>query len=383
MTNAPLSGIRVLEISGLGPAPCTGMMLADMGAEVILVERKTDNSNAAQIGIAGGASIYNRGKQSIAIDLKQPQGIELILKLVKDSDVLIEGFRPGVMERLGLGPDVCMEHNEKLIYGRMTGWGQYGPLSKAAGHDPNYIGVSGAQWFGGRDGRGPTAPLTLVGDLGGGTMMLAWGILCAYIDVQRTGKGKVIDAAISDGSAYLSSLLWAMYSSGQLTDKLGETWVDGGAPWNDTYVCADGQYVNVCALEPQFYAEFMHLMELAEHPLFLDQWNKSLWPEAKLELATLFSSKTREQWCERLEGSDACFSPVLNFKDAPLHPHNIARKTFYELDGVMQPSAAPKISGYEAKQSKPPMSGEQTVDIVVQLGMSEAEIASLQERGVI
>jgi len=383
MNQAPLNGIKVVEIAGLGPAPCTGMMLADMGAEVILVERKTTNENVAQLGGGGNAYIFNRGKQSIAVDLKKPEGIQLVLKLVEQADVFIEGFRPGVMERLGLGPDVCQAVNEKLIYGRMTGWGQTGPLAQSAGHDPNYIGLSGALWYGGSEGMPPRAPMTLVGDLGGGTMMLAWGILCAFIDVQRTGKGRIIDAAITDGSAYISSLLWAMYNGGQLTDKLGSSWADGGTPWSDTYQCRDGKYVNVCALEPQFYAEFINLMGLADNPMFSAQWNKKSWPEAKTELAALFKTKTREQWCDLLEGSDACFAPVLNFSEAPLHPHNVARETFYEIEGVVQPAPAPKLSGYKPKKSVPPLCGQQTDTIVESLGMSEDEISRLKNLGVI
>lgn len=383
MSNAPLSGIKVIEIAGLGPAPCTGMMLADMGADVILVERKTLNANAARVGGEGSSAIFNRGKQSIAVDLKKPEGIQLVLKLIEQADVLIEGFRPGVMERLGLGPEVCRNLNKKLIYGRMTGWGQTGPLSKTAGHDPNYIGLSGAQWYGGREGQAPSAPLTLVGDQGGGTMMLAWGILCAYIDVQKTGLGCIIDAAITDGSAYISSLLWAMYNEGQLADSLGESWVDGGAPWNAIYQCSDGKYVNVCALEPQFYTEFVALMGIHDHPLFLDQWNKEYWTDAKHELTKLFLTNTRDHWCDLLEDSDACFAPVLNFSEAPLHPHNVARETFYEIEGVVQPAAAPKLSGYQPLKSVPPHSGAQTEAIVKQLGLSSKEISLLKEQSVI
>jgi crotonobetainyl-CoA:carnitine CoA-transferase CaiB-like acyl-CoA transferase len=380
----PLAGIKVVEIAGIGPGPCAGMMLADMGAEVILVERKTPNANAA--GISGDESkqaFFNRGKKSIALDLKNPDAIELVLKLVAQADVFIEGFRPGVMERLGLGPEVCLERNSRLVYGRMTGWGQTGPLSQAAGHDPNYIALTGALYYGGSQERPPTAPLTLVGDLGGGTMVLLFGILSAVIHAQRTGEGQVIDSAITDGSAYISSLLWMMHNTGQVQDEPGVGWADWGSPWHDTYECADGNYVTVCALEPQFYQELVERLELTDNPIFASQWDTAQWPRGKQELKNLFLGKTRQQWCDLLEGTDVCFGPVLNFSEAPQHPHNVARGTFLDIDGVVQPAPAPKFSRSEPAAGVPPQAGEHSDEILQALGLDPAVVAQLREAGAV
>ncbi len=380
----PLAGIKVVEIAGIGPGPCAGMMLADMGAEVVLVERKVPNANTA--GIIGDESkqaFFNRGKKSIALDLKNPDAIELVLKLVAQADVFIEGFRPGVMERLGLGPEVCIERNSRLVYGRMTGWGQTGPLSQAAGHDPNYIGLSGALWYGGSEQRPPTAPLTLVGDLGGGTMVLLFGILSAVIHAQRTGEGQVIDSAITDGSAYISSLLWMMHNTGQVQNEPGRGWADWGSPWHDTYECADGKYVTVCALEPQFYQELVERLELTDNPIFANQWDTTQWPSGKRELKNLFLGKTRQQWCDLLEGTDVCFGPVLNFSEAPQHPHNVARGTFLDIDGVVQPAPAPKFSRSEPSVGVPPRAGEHSDEILQALGLDSAAVAQLREVGAV
>lgn len=386
MSNGPLSGIKVVEFAGIGPAPCAGMMLADMGAEVILIDRKIPNANAAGTGGADDAikhMFMNRGKKSIAVNLKTPEGIETALTLIAQADILLEGFRPGVMERLGLGPDLCLERNPKLVYGRMTGWGQTGPLSHAAGHDPNYIGLSGALWYGGREDHPPTAPLTLIGDLGGGTMILAWGVMCALTHAQRTGEGQVVDAAITDGSAYISSLLLSMRNTGQIADHLGTGWADGGAPWNDTYECSDGGYITVCPLEPQFYQEFVERLELTDNPLFANQWDKKSWPQGKETLKALFLSKTRDQWCEVLEGTDVCFGPVLNFKEAAEHPHNQARNTFLEIDGILQAAPAPKLSKSETKAGVPPIPGANTDELLRAAGLDEATIAELKAKGAV
>lgn len=387
MAKGPLAGVKVIEMEGIGPGPCAGMMLADMGAEVIVVGRKVANANAAGINPEDDGSRHmfiNRGKQSIAVDLKVPASVELVLSLIETADVLIEGFRPGVMERLGLGPDVCAARNPKLVYGRMTGWGQTGPLAQAAGHDPNYIGISGAMWYGGSYDRKPTAPLTLVGDVGGGTMMLVWGIMCALFDAQRSGRGQVVDAAITDGSAYISSLLWLMRNTGQVSDeRLGSGWADGAAPWSDTYVTADDKFINVCALEPKFYQELLQRLELAENPLFANQWDMAKWPEAKQTLAEVFAGKTRQQWCELLEGTDACFAPVLSFAEAASHPHNVARNTFVTRDGVTQPAPAPKLSGYEPVLGAPPRNGEHGEAILRAAGYDADAIAALREQGAI
>ena len=386
MHKGPLAGIKVLEIAGLGPAPCAGMMLADMGAEVILVERKVANTNAARLTADeenNAVMFINRGKSSIQVDLKKPAGTDLLLRLVEQVDVLIEGFRPGVMERLGLGPDVCLARNPRLVYGRMTGWGQTGPLAQAAGHDPNYAALSGALWYGGSPQDVPNAPLTLVGDIGGGTMVLAWGILCAVIHAQKTGEGQVVDAAITDGSAYLSSLLWVMYNSSQLKNTRGSSWADGGAPWNATYACADGKFVTVCALEPQFYQLLLTLLDQENNPLFAKQWDKSIWPAAKAELESLFLTQTRDHWCQLLEGTDACFGPVLDFSEAPQHEHNIARETFLDIDGVIQPAPAPKLSAFQPTVGVPPRPGEHIDAILSGAGLSETEISDLKEAGVV
>jgi alpha-methylacyl-CoA racemase len=380
----PLTGIKVVEIAGIGPGPCAGMMLADMGAEVILVERKVPNANAAGIdGDESKQAFFNRGKKSIALDLKNPESIELVLKLVAKADVFIEGFRPGVMERLGLGPEVCLERNSSLVYGRMTGWGQTGPLSQAAGHDPNYIAVSGALNYGGSAERPPTAPLTLVGDLGGGTMVLLFGILSAVIHVQKTGEGQVIDSAITDGSAYISSLLWMMHNTGQLQDEPGQGWADWGSPWHDTYECEDGHYVTVCALEPQFYQELVERLELTDNPVFANQWDTTQWPEGRRELKNLFLGKSRQQWSELLEGTDVCFGPVLNFSEAPQHPHNVARGTFLNIDGVVQPAPAPKFSCSKPSVGVPPQTGEHSDEIMRSLDLGPAIVTRLREAGAV
>jgi crotonobetainyl-CoA:carnitine CoA-transferase CaiB-like acyl-CoA transferase len=384
MATGPLAGLKVIEMEGIGPGPCAGMMLADMGAEVIVVGRKVANANSAGIDAGGNNHMFfNRGKKSIAVDLKNSEGIELVLTLIEGADILIEGFRPGVMERLGLGPEICHERNPKLVYGRMTGWGQTGPLSHAAGHDPNYIGVSGAMWYGGSSDRKPTAPLTLVGDLGGGTMMLAWGIMCATMEAQRTGKGQVVDAAITDGSAYISSLLMMMRNTGQLQEELGTGWADGGAPWSDTYATADGKFVNICALEPKFYQELLERLQLTDNPLFANQWDMARWPEGKVAMAELFATKTRDEWCDLLEGTDVCFGPVLTYQEAAEHPHNVARNTFLNLDGVLQPAPAPKLSNYQPEVGKPPANGEHGDEILAAAGFDADAIKALKDQGAV
>lgn len=374
----PLTNIKVLEIAGIGPGPVAGMMLADLGADVITVERLNKNTaDAAQQ--KHNPAIFNRGKRSIALDLKMPEAVDAVLQLAAKSDMLIEGFRPGVMERLGLGPDVCLARNPKLIYGRMTGWGQYGPLSMAAGHDPNYIAVSGALWPSGDADTPPTAPLTLVGDIGGGTMILIMGLLSAYISASNTGVGQVVDAAITDGSAYISTLLRFMHNTGQIDDQAGSGWANFGAPWNRSYRCADGNFVTICALEPKFYQELMTLLNLSNDPIFADQWNTLNWITARKNLEKLFASRTRTQWNEVLEGSDACYAPVLNLTEALEHPHNKARNTFLEIDGITQPAPAPKFSKTAPVAGKIPKVGENTMDILGQMGLSEAEIRNLTQ----
>ncbi|AMO67264.1 CaiB/BaiF CoA transferase family protein [Zhongshania aliphaticivorans] len=380
--SGPLSGVKVVEFGGIGPGPFAGMLFADMGADVIVIERKSSSSSADQAA-SSAAMFLNRGKRSIALNMKSAEGVQLALRLVDSADVLIEGFRPGVMERLGVGPDVCLARNPKLIFGRMTGWGQTGPLAQAAGHDPNYIGISGALWYGGRPGHAPTAPLTSVGDIGGGAMVLCWGVLCALMQARESGVGQVVDAAITDGSAYTSSLLLLMRNTGQLAENLGQGWADGAAPWNETYQCADGGFITICALEPKFYQELLQRLDLTEHRAFRSQWDTSAWGEGKGILSSLFNTQSRDHWCELLEGTDACFSPILSFEEAERHPHNIARGTYIRVNDVLQPSIAPKMSNYQAVVGAPPLVGQDGGAILTELGLGAGAIDSLRNQGVI
>ncbi|MBT5133880.1 MAG: CoA transferase [Halieaceae bacterium] len=375
MAAGALNGIKVVELAGIGPGPCAGMMLADMGAQVTVIDRPVPDKEAA--AVFAKYAIFNRGKQSVALNLKDPDAVEALLRIIDDADVLIEGFRPGVMERLGLGPEVCCARNPKLVYGRMTGWGQTGPLSHAAGHDPNYIALTGALWAGGSHEQRPTAPLTLIGDLGGGTMMLVFGILSAVIHAKQSGEGQIVDAAITDGSAYISTLLWGMHNSGQMTDVPGSGWADFGSPWHDTYQCADGKYVTVCALEPQFYALLIQALKLTEDPVFADQWNKAQWPAGKARFRDIFAAKTRQQWCDQFEGTDVCFAPVLNFSEALEHPHNVARETFFTRDGIAQPSPAPKLSRTPGDAGEVPVVGANTAEVLGALGLDSETLAKL------
>lgn len=375
MSKGPLSGIKVIEIAGIGPAPCAGMMLADMGADVILVERRAPNANAEPDAQAqANQTFYNRGKRSLALDLKKPESTAIVLSLIESADILIEGFRPGVMERLGLGPDVCHARNPALIFGRMTGWGQSGPLAHAAGHDPNYIALSGALSAGASAERPPTAPLTLVGDVGGGTMILLFGLLSAFIHAQKTGEGQVIDAAITDGSAYISSLLLMMRNTGQISDEPGLGWADFGSPWHDTYRCADGKPITICPLEPQFYALLLDKLGLADDPLFNNQWDKSQWPAGKEKMTQIFASKNRDHWSELLEGTDACYAPALNFTEAAAHPHNVARGTFISPDSVVQPAPAPRFSKTVPAVGRCPVTGQDSDAIVTELGLDPEQL---------
>lgn len=383
----PLAGLKIVEIAGLGPAPFCGMMLADMGAEVILVQRKSANPNAASAAdpsSMGKYAIFNRGKKSITLDLKQPASIEIVLKLIEDADGMIEGFRPGVIERLGLGPDVCLERNPALVFGRMTGWGQYGPLAQAAGHDINYIALSGALYYSGHSTEAPFAPPTHVGDLGGGGMVLALGVLAAIMNAKQSGKGQVIDSAITDGSALLNTLLLSFHQMGIWSNQRSDNMIDGGSPWYDSYECADGHYVTLGSLEPQFYNLLLEKCGLTEDADFAGQFNKADWPKAKQTMTALIKTKSRTEWCELMEGTDVCFAPVLNFDEAAAHPHNRERETYLELDGVLQPAPAPRFSQTPSEiASPPPEPGADTGDILAQLGYQQEQIDALIEQGVI
>ncbi|MDP6165776.1 MAG: CaiB/BaiF CoA-transferase family protein [Gammaproteobacteria bacterium] len=370
MTKPPLDGITVIEMEGIGPCPMAGMMLADMGARVILVGRKQSNSKAAAIHPEDRQqAFYHRGKESINVDLKQPQAVELIQKLISQADVLVEGFRPQVMERLGLGPEILLQANPKLVFGRLTGWGQDGPLAAAAGHDTNYQALSGAMYYGGAKDRVPNAPLTLVGDVGGGTMMLLWGVMCALWQAQATGQGQVVDAAMCNGTAYLSGMLWMMRNTGQISEPAGQGWADGAAPWNQTYTCADGLHINICSLEPPFYQLLLDKLGLSDDALFAQQWDKSNWPQAKAKLTALFVSQSRKHWCQILEGSDVCFAPVLSMTEALQHPHNQARKMFWQQQGVDQPAPGVQLYGMADKAPAVANQGAQSQALVKQANM--------------
>jgi len=383
----PLNGVRVVEMAGIGPAPVCGMLLADLGAEVTVVERARANPNAAgpaDSAALGRAALFNRGKRSLALDLKVPEAAAIVLDLVAASDLLIEGFRPGVMERLGLGPEACLARRPALVYGRMTGWGQDGPLAARAGHDINYIALSGALYHGGGPDAPPSAPPTLVGDIGGGTLVLAVGLLAALRHAQATGQGQVVDAAISDGTAWMTGLLRSFHAAGAWATARATNLLDGAAPWYNVYECADGGYVTVGALEPAFYRELLAQLDLADDLDFADQYDRARWPEQRARLATLFRSRSRAEWCDRFAGSDACFAPVLDFDEAAAHAHNVARGTFVEVAGVVQPAPVPRFSATPgAPGTPPPIAGANGRDILTDLGYDAARIEALIEHGVV
>lgn len=378
----PLAGKKIVEIAGLGPGPVCGMLLADMGAEVTVIDRPA-TSNPSALALAN-AAIMNRGKKSIALDLKMEGGRDVVLRLLENANGLIEGFRPGVMERLGLGPGDCLEVNPRLVYGRMTGWGQAGPLSQVAGHDLNYVALSGALWYGGRADSPPTVPPTLVGDIGGGAMLLAIGMLAAMMNAQETGKGQVVDAAMIDGSALSTTLLYALFQSGNWTLNRQDNFLDGAAYWYDTYECADGKYVSIGSIEPEFHALLLEKLGLEDDPDFAQQYKKDRWPELKARFVDIFKTKTRDEWCALLEGSDVCFAPVLDFAEAPRHPHNRARGVFTKVAGVTQPAPAPRFSETPSEiGSAPPESGEHTAEILAAAGYSEQELGRLRAMNII
>lgn len=376
----PLAGLKVVEAGGIGPVPFCGMLLADMGAEVTLIERRVRDEEAVHSAAARPAEIVHRGKKSIALDLKSAQGAVAAIRLATTADVLIEGFRPGVMERLGLGPEPCLAANPRLVYGRLSGWGQEGPLAQAAGHDIDYIALSGALFHGGHDNAPPAAPPTLIGDLGGGAMLLVTGILAALLHARESGKGQVVDAAISDGAVLLTSLLVGLQQQGRWSDRRAANLLDGGAHWYGCYECADGGYLAVGALEPQFYGEFLDKCGLAGDPLFASQYDPSAWPRQKERLAALFRTRSRDEWMTRFAGSDACVAPVLNLSEARSHPHHVARGTYIRLEGIPQPAPAPRFASTPGRVAgRPPKAGEHTVEILSAAGFSQAEICGLRE----
>ncbi len=346
----PLDGIKMIEIAGIGPGPFAAMMLADMGAEILRIDRAQSVTGADPD--EPSLDLLARGRRSAAVDLKHPDGVDTVLKLVERADVILEGFRPGVMERLGLGPDVCLERNPRLVYGRMTGWGQEGPLAQAAGHDINYIALSGALHPIGRRGERPVPPLNLIGDFGGGGMLLVIGVLGALLERATSGHGQVVDAAMTDGSALLMTIFFGMRQRGFWTEERESNLLDGGAHFYDTYETKDGRYVSIGSIEPQFYAELLRLSGLAGQELPA-QMSRGDWNDLKQRLSDVFRSKTRDEWCEIMEGSDVCFAPVLTMSEALEHPHNRQRGTFVEVAGVQQPGPAPRFSRCRTAASAP------------------------------
>lgn len=373
----PLNGIKIVEFAGIGPGPFAAMMLADMGAEVIRLDR---SSAVRPDGLdQPHGDLLNRGRRSIGLDLKQDAGREVALRLVEKADGLVEGFRPGVMERLGLGPDVCLERNPKIVYGRMTGWGQQGPMAHAAGHDINYIALSGALNYYGRAGEKPTPPLNMVGDFGGGGMLMAFGIVCGLMETLRSGKGQVVDAAMVDGSSVLMMMIHSFYRNGMWSGERGGNMLDTGASFYDTYETSDGLYVSIGSIEPQFYARLLELTGLTADDLG-PQMDPRSWPAAKEKLTEVFKQKTRAQWCEIMEGSDVCFAPVLDFEEAITHPHAKARDAFVEIAGVQQPAPAPRFSRTAPEVScPPPRPGSHTDAVLQDWGFDEDELTPLRE----
>lgn len=374
----PLDGYRILEIAGIGPGPFCAMVLSDLGAEVVRIDRK------AYTGRGSKFDVLNRGRRSLAMDLKRPEAVEAVLDLVEQADGLIEGFRPGVMERLGLGPDVCLERNPKLVFGRMTGWGQNGTIAHAAGHDINYIALSGVLHSIGNAGGKPVPPLNLVGDFGGGGMLLALGVVAGLLEAQKSGKGQVVDAAMTDGSALLLAAVVGMHSAGMWKDDRGSNMLDSGSHFYDTYECKGGEYVSIGSIEPQFYA-----LLLEKTGLDGGEWeghlvNRDRWPELKTRLAEVFRTRTRDEWCEIMEGSDICFAPVLSIGEAIDHHHNRSRQTFVEVDGVPQPAPAPRFSRTEVTvQGPPPKAGEHSDAVLADWGFSGERIDSMRSAGAI
>ena len=377
----PLQGLRVIELAGIGPCPMCAMLLAELGADVVRVDRLTDSGLG--IGMAPEFHLLNRSRPSIAVDLKHPDGVETVLRLVESADALIEGFRPGVAERLGLGPEACAIRNPRLVYGRVTGWGQDGPLARSAGHDLNYIALTGALDAIGRRGAPPTPPLNLVGDFGGGALYLALGVVAALHEARASGKGQTVDAAMIDGAASLMTSAYALRAAGVSDAPRGENILDSGAHFYDVYETSDGRYVSVAPVEPKFYAELLRRigLEVADAPHSTDRAD---WPESKARLAALFRTRTRDEWRAILEGTDACFAPVLGMDEAHRHPHNTERGTFVERDGIVQPNAAPRFSRTPGGiRCSPPASGSGTRSVLADWGFGREEIDDLASRGVI
>jgi alpha-methylacyl-CoA racemase len=380
--SGPLSGIRIVEFAGIGPGPFCGMMLADHGAEVIRIDRASGSRGGSQP--VTSKDVLARGRKSIAINLKTAEGVALARKLAASADGIIEGFRPGVMERLGLGPEELLKDNPRLVYGRMTGWGQTGPYAPWAGHDINYIALAGALAHYGRAGGKPTPPINMVGDFGGGGMMLAYGMVAALLNVARGGEGQVIDCAMTDGTAVLMSMMHGMKNMGVWSEDLGVNMLDTGAHFYDTYETADGKFISIGSIEPQFYVELRKLAGLEEDTQFDAQHDRRQWGAMKDKLTALFKSKTRDDWNALMEYTDVCYAPVLTMSEAAQHPHNVARGTFIEVGGDTQPAPAPRYSGTaNAAPAPAPLPGDDTDSILGSLGIDTNEAAALREAGTV
>lgn len=380
----PLQGVKVVEFASIGPGPFCAMMLSDMGAEVVRIDRgPTGRPREPDLFNPGRYGILDRGRRSVGLDLKRSEAIEVALRIVEGCDALVEGMRPGVMERLGLGPGVCLERNPRLVYGRMTGWGQAGPLAARAGHDIDYIALTGALHAIGGAGTGPVPPLNLVGDFGGGGMLLAFGVVCGLIEARSSGRGQVVDAAMTDGAALLMAMVYGMKAMGRWSNERGTNLLDGGAHFYGTYECGDGRYVAVGAIEPKFYRELLTLCGV-EAPAMQSQDDPAAWPALREKLGELFKTRSRDEWCALLEGTDACVAPVLDLDEAPRHPHNRARGTFVEREGVVQPAPAPRFGRTAGAIQGPPASpGEHTGEVLAECGYGAEEIRALTEAGVV
>ena len=381
--SGPLTGYKVIEIAGIGPGPFAAMLLADMGAEVIRVERSQAVRGPAPDTPA--LDVTQRGRRNIAIDLKHPDGVATLLDLVAGADALLEGFRPGVMERLGVGPTECMARNPKLVFGRMTGWGQEGPYALAAGHDINYISLAGALAHYGRRGEAPVPPLNMVGDFGGGGMFLAFGVVCGLLEATKSGTGQVVDTAMVDGTAILMAMFWGMRAMGVFDENnRGTNLLDTGSHFYDVYECSDGQYVSFGSIEPQFYAELLRITGLEGDAEFAKQHDKSNWPHLKERLGALVKTKSRDEWCKLMEHTDVCFAPVLTMGEAAQHPHNIARNLFVDVAGLVQPAPAPRFSRTVPEISRPPAHpGQHTREVLVDWGLDAARVDTLFASGAV
>lgn len=378
-----LHGTTVIELAGIGPGPFAGMMLADMGAEVIRIDRPPTGEGGAMDALMRNDGIVDRVRRSVSINMKDSRGVEAVLRLIARADMLVEGFRPGVTEKLGLGPDVCHARNPKLVYGRMTGWGQFGPLAQAAGHDINYISLSGALHAIGPAGRPPPPPLNLLGDYGGGGMLLALGLVSALYEAQRSGTGQVVDAAMSDGAAALMATMYSLHVKRHWQNRRESNFLDGAAHFYTAYECADGKYVSVRAIEPQFYRKLLALCSI-DDAQSQHQWSVEEWPALKRKLEVVFKTRTRDEWCRLLEGSDACFAPVLDMTEAPSNSHNVARGTFVESDGVIQPAPAPRFSRTHSELPSPaPLAGRDSLESLRNVGYNDDELAALLRNGVV